>query len=424
MKEAKQNASGTFLRQSVHEMKKIQQGNYTLQKHTRKSYLEEKAEQYFSMYLDNKLQVADKDTEAFASYIDCFAVNDKEKLWAKLQVETGFDLRAKMQESENRMWWKKLWHRDDLAYLNTEKLVRKINRFEHMQQAMEVHGFHGVALNNRLDDMGAEALRYIEAYNQGSYQPKAADVPAFMSYVKATGQFYENSPAEQALQKLAGEKGKTVPMRQPSKRRFSLKRMAVAAMLAVGAWLGFGSDVGQHEKAQDMPQQPTSSFVKLPTASKYAMPKPTDYSLSAFIKQAPVQEFTPKVIVNSAEQQELIPFYTKRLSDFTSAKRAQKQIADMALQVQKGAIDLPQDVSVQKYLYAQEVYRRYGFKKIAAEMGEMLKSSQKLSAEKQAKLFDYARQAGKKGGGVQQMAQKVHYDNLWQLKKSRGHIIG
>ena len=56
MNEAKQNASGTFLRQSVHEMKKIQQGNYTLQKHNRKFYLEGKAEQYFSMYLDDKLQ--------------------------------------------------------------------------------------------------------------------------------------------------------------------------------------------------------------------------------------------------------------------------------------------------------------------------------------------------------------------------------
>ena len=153
------------------------------------------------------------------------------------------------------------------------------------------------------------------------------------------------------------------------------------------------------------------------------MPKPTDYSLSAFIKQNPVQEFAPKVIVNSAEQQELIPFYTKRLTGFTSAKRAQKQITDMALQVQKGMIDLPQDVSVQKYLYAQEIYRRYGFKKIASEMGALLKSSQKLSAEQQTQLFNYARQAGKKGGGVQQMAQKVHYDNLWQLKKSRGHTL-
>lgn len=423
MKEAKQNASGTFLRQSVQEMKRIQQGNYTLQKHNRKSYLEEKAEQYFSMYLDDKLQIAGKDTEAFASYIDCFAIHDREKLWGKLQGETGFDLRAKMQKSERRMWWQKLWYKDDLPYLNTEKLVRKINRFERMQHAMNAHGFHGTALSNRIDDMAAEALRYIEAYNQGVYQPKAADIPAFVSYVKATGQFYENSPAEQALQKLAGEKGKIVPMHKPSKRRFSIKHVAMTAMLVVSAWLGFGSDAGQSEKAQDMPQQPMPSFVKLPTVSKYAMPKPTDYSLSAFIKQTPVQEAAPKVIVNSAEQQELIPFYTKRLSDFTSAKRAQKQITDMALQVQKGMIDLPQDVSVQKYLYAQEVYRRYGFKKIAAEMGTMLKSSQKLSAEQQSKLFNYARQAGKKGDGVQQMSQRMQRNNLWQVKASRGRAM-
>lgn len=423
MNEAKQNASGTFLRQSVHEMKKIQQGNYTLQKHNRKFYLEGKAEQYFSMYLDDKLQVADKDTEAFASYIDCFAIHNKEELRAKLQVETGFDLRAKMQEQKDRMWWKKLWHKDDLAYLNTEKLVRKINRFEHMQQAMQARGFHGTALSNRLDDLGAEALRYIEAYNMGSYQPKAEDVSAFTSYVKTTGQFYENSPAAIAIEKLATEKGKIVPMHQRSKRRFSIKHMAMTAVLAVSAWLGFGSDAGQHETTQDMPQRSMPSLVKLPTASKYAMPKPTDYSLSAFIKQNPVQEAAPKVIVNSAEQQELIPFYTKRLTGFTSAKRAQKQITDMALQVQKGMIDLPQDVSVQKYLYAQEIYRRYGFKKIASEMGTMLKSSQKLSSEQQSKLFNYARQAGKKGGGVQQMAQRMQRNNLWQVKASRGRAM-
>jgi hypothetical protein len=95
----------------------------------------------------------------------------------------------------------------------------------------------------------------------------------------------------------------------------------------------------------------------------------------------------------------------------------------MALQVQKGMIDLPQDVSVQKYLYAQEIYRRYGFKKIAAEMGTMLKLSQKLSAEQQTQLFNYARQAGKKGGGVQRMAQRMQRNNLWQVKASRGRAM-
>jgi hypothetical protein len=47
MTEAKQKASGVFMRQSIQEMKGIQQGNYSMHKHNRKLYLEEKAEQYF-----------------------------------------------------------------------------------------------------------------------------------------------------------------------------------------------------------------------------------------------------------------------------------------------------------------------------------------------------------------------------------------
>jgi len=261
--------------------------------------------------------------------------------------------------------------------------------------------------------------------------------------VKATGQFYDNSPAAIAIEKLATEKGKVVPMHQSSKRRFSIKRVAVAAMLAVGAWFGFSSDAGQHEKAPDMSKS-TTNVVKIPVASRFAMPKSNDYvlnasikqapireatplladySLNAFIKQAPVQEKALKTIEVSAEQQELIPFYANRLAGFTSEKYAQNMVKEMTAQVQKGVIDMPQDVSVQKYLYAQEVYRRYGFKTIAKELGAALETSQKLSAEQQSKLFNYVRKAGKKGGGVQKMAQRMQRNNLWQVKASRGRAM-
>lgn len=89
----------------------------------------------------------------------------------------------------------------------------------------------------------------------------------------------------------------------------------------------------------------------------------------------------------------------------------------MAEKVKEGIISMPADISIQNYLYAQEVYRRYGFKKIASEFGSALKADQKISAEQQNKLFEYVRKAGKKGWGVKKMSDQVRQTNLLQWKR-------
>lgn len=452
MKEAKKKASGAFLRQSIKEMREIQQGTYSQKKHNKKLDLEEKAEHYLRMYLRDELEINTKDYESFAAYIDVFAHVDKEELFNKLQEKAGFDVRESVVKKPRQTWWQKLWHKEKHPYLNTAKLTKRIRRFERMRQTMDAHGLHGTKLSNRIHKLSQDAFSYIEAYNQGLYSPKAEDVEAFTRYIKTMGQFYKDSPAEQAVKKLEKEAANVVsmptptptstpasaskPATTPSKKRSYIKRAAIAAMLVVGAWLGFGSDSSSHDKAPVTPQ-PAPKFVKLPTAPKYAMPKPIDYSLDQFIKiqaqQTPdtktVQMVPQKVQTitaekaSSSEQQVWNNFYQKRLAGFTSKARAQEMINEMSGLIQKGIINLPQDISVQKYLYAQEVYRRYGFKTISTEMSNVLKSSQTLSAEQQGKLFEYVRKAGNKGVGVRKMAERMQRNNLWQVKQSRQRQI-
>ena len=428
MTEAKQKASGVFMRQSIQEMKGIQQGNYSMHKHNRKLYLEEKAEQYFDLYKNDNLLIEQKDGETFAAYINCFGGVDTEELFDKLQNNVDFDVRESVLKSK-RSWWQKLWHKEEYAYLNTSKLVRKINRFQHMRRVSDQRGYHGIALVNRLRQMGEEALDYIEAYNNGRYHVKQEDMAAFVSYVKALGEFYDGSPAEKALNKLMAENkatneqpAKVVHMSaQPTKKRSFWKRAAVAAVLVVGGWFGFNSDSNSKEPA-NISTKPTTDLVKLPSASKFAMPKLTDYSVAQFTP-APIQKMTTVTPVQQKQEtkssvpQDLIKFHTKRLSGWISADKAQKRIDIMAEKVKEGIISMPADISIQNYLYAQEVYRRYGFKKIASEFGSALKADQKISAEQQNKLFEYVRKAGKKGWGVKKMSDQVRQTNLLQWKR-------
>ncbi len=444
MKEAKKKASGAFLRQSIKEMNNIQQGLYTQDKHNKKLDLEEKADHYFSLYLRDELEIDPKDYETFAVYIDKFADVDKEALFNKLQAKVSFNVRESVVKKPQQSWWQKLWHKKKYPYLNTAKLTKRTRRFEKMRQMMDARGFHGAKLSNQLHAMSQDAFTYIEAYNQGLYTPKAEDVPAFTSYIKTMGQFYKGSPAEQAVQKLETETAKVVsmpaptstPTPKPAKKRSYIKRVAVAAMLIVGSWLGFGSDSSSNDKTPSTPQ-PAPKFVKLPTVSKFAMPTQMDYSLDQFIKLQAQQTQDIKTVqmasqknqtvtvekTISSEQRAWNNFYQKRLAGFTSEARAQAMIDGMQELTRQGIINLPQDISVQKYLYAQEVYRRYGFKTISTEMSNMLKSPKTLSAEQQGKLFEYVRKAGNKGVGVRKMAERMQRNNLWQVKQSRQHQI-
>ena len=427
MEQQKQKVSGMFLRQSVREAQQLRYGAYSLNKHNRISYLCEKAEQNFDLYKADLLTVEDKNKEAFASYIEQFGGYQREELLDKLQKESAFDVREYLQ-NRPQSWWQKLWHKEPLKYLSSATMEKKIHQFQKLQMMLSKHGFHATSQINKIEQLGKEAGTYIEAYNEGAYCPKADDLPVFADYVKTMGIFYAESPAERALDKVNKEinantlKRKTLqivhvkPKRSWSQR---LKYAAIGIVAVVGSVFGLKSGTGAESKT--LSAQPQAKTVRTPQAPKFAMPKTIDYAWGQF-KSTPIQAQNIDSVKNAetiAHQKEWDNFYNNRLVKFTSNKKATALSEQMAAQLNAGIAQLPQDISPTHYLYAQQIYKKYGFKKIADELGEVLISKQALSKAQQDKLYQLVRQAGPKGVGVQKMAQKYHYDNLQQLRKSR-----
>ena len=84
---------------------------------------------------------------------------------------------------------------------------------------------------------------------------------------------------------------------------------------------------------------------------------------------------------------------------------------------------MPQNISPSRFLYAKTIYQKYGFKDIAGEFSQALTADKKLSAEAQAKLYDYVNKAGAKGLGVRDMAYKKQYGKQTKQQKNLAQVM-
>lgn len=177
-----------------------------------------------------------------------------------------------------------------------------------------------------------------------------------------------------------------------------LKYIILAVMVAMGGIFGLKNDSNAMENRQS--QKSSININKLPNFQRFSMPKPTDYTLSTFIKKAQLEVKKDTVI---QESKAYTNFYNHRLAQFIGTEKRDKMLADMEKQIKDGKITLPADISASHYLYATEIYRRYGYFSIEKTLNDVLKSSKTIPPKVQNSLFRYVRLAGKKGVGVQQM---------------------
>jgi hypothetical protein len=423
--ESKYEVSGTFLRQSINEMKKIHTGAYSEIKHGKKSFLEEKAEQYFDLFLQDKLDVKSDDMKTFSQYIDTLSVGTKkEELLDKLQAKADFDVRGFLYE-DSKSWWQKLLNEEKYS-MSSEEMNKKIKKFVQAKQRLEDSGYYSSSATRTVDKLSFEAEEYINAYNKGFFSPKAEDAETFGSYIKTMGNFYEGSPAATAIENLKENKG-VLPPEPKSKKfsfKFNLKKIkyalggaALTAVMSIGAWFGLGGN----NKKQDAPKgkQPVVNIITKLSMPKMGMPEAFDYSLDKFIAKKNVNT-APTVEVSASAGDD---FYEVRLNRFTTKSKKEAMQKALAAQMEKGIISLPQNVSPSRFLYTKLVYQKYGFKDIANEFNQALKADKTLSAETQAKLYDYVNKAGAKGVGVRNMAYKQHYGQQNKAQKNLAQVM-
>lgn len=419
--------SGAFLRSSIKSIKRIRRGDYSPEKHNKRLHLEDKAGMYFALYAQDLLKVENKDKEIFAEYIDVFAqTEEREKLLDKLQKESSFDVR-KYLETSSLSFWQRIFPKK--KSMSSFSMKRKISKFARLYKKLNKDGFHNTSDVNLFQKLGEEAEDYITAYNNGNFVPK--DKELFESYVKTLGNFYENSPAVDALDKLRKERTESKKEKAPYKPKttkiFSIngKGLKYAAAVAFGfaiSWFGLKSDSSAKyqskadykvaKKADKPVVRDTSKTADTGVWNSYA--KKHENTLKHNTQHKASEELNL-----DRHQKDMKDFYAKRVAQFTSKAKAKKMMADFAEKVDSGIVSLPNDISMNRFLYAGQIYREYGFKSIAKEFADAVNSDKPLSKQTQEKLFKYVRDAGDKGVGVQKMSQQK-VKNLKQLRDIRG----
>lgn len=422
--ENKHEISGTFLRQSINEMKKFHTGPYSKSKHGKKSFLEEKADQYFDLFLQDKLNIKPDDIKTFSQYVDIYTIGSrKEDLLNKIQSSADFNVREFLYEN-SKTWWQKLLNKEKYSMTGKE-MDKRVKKYTEAKKKLDDSGYYSGKSARLLDSLCDEAEEYIDAYNKGHYMPKQEDVESFSNYIKTIGNFYQDSPATIAVKNLKENKG----IAQESKPRkffsfkFNLKKIkyalggaALTAVMGIGAWFGFGGN-----KKQEAPKgkQPIVSIITKLTTPKMAMPKAFDYSLDKFIAKDNTNTMQTMQISASAGEK----FYESRLNRFLLKSKRDALKANLSEQIQKGIISLPQSISPNRFLYAKIIYQKYGLKEIAGEFDLALKSDKSLSADSQAKLYGYVDKAGAKGLGARDMAYKQHYGKQNKTQKNLVQVI-
>ena len=275
-----------------------------------------------------------------------------------------------------------------------------------------------------MEHLQTTANKYFDRFRNDELNIKETDTPSFAEYIDTFG-FEQKDELLSLLQTQVSydlyeylsqpkedkwwtrlwntskeEKTTEKPKSSPTwwqRTKDSLKYAIPTALVVIGGIFGLKKDsnlIMQNEKSK-----PTKS-IGLPNFQRFSMPKPTDYTLDAFIKKA-----QPEVKKDTIAQEpkSLTNFYSYRLSQFMGAKKRDDMLKNMQKQIDSGKITLPADISPAHYLYAAEIYRIHGYITIAKTLNNVQKSPKAISPTVQSSLFRYVRLAGKKGEGVQQM---------------------
>ena len=289
--------------------------------------------------------------------------------------------------------------------------IRKFNYIT--QNHLEAHKYV------QMEHLQNVADRYFEHFQRGELDIKATETQTFADYIDTFGLEQKDELLDKlqaqvfydVREYLAQQKDNSSSLRlwnRPKSEKFSfminmwqkvknkVKYIIPTTMIVLGGVLGLKSDSSAAVQTE-MPKENTKG---LPNFQRYGMPKPIDYTLDAYIKQASIQAQKDTTV---SENGASTNFYRYRLAQFLGKKKSSKMLENMAHQVESGKIILPNDISPAHYLYAAEIYRRYGYVSIAKTMNDVLKSKKEVLPEVQSSLFRYVRLAGNKGVGVQKM---------------------
>ena len=275
-----------------------------------------------------------------------------------------------------------------------------------------------------MEHLQTTADEYFDRFRNNGLNIKDTDTPSFAEYIDTFGleqkdellsllqqqvsyDLYEylSQPKEDKWwTRLWNTPKEEKPTEKPKPRnnwwqrtKDCLKYAIPTALVVIGGIFGLKKD--SNLMVQNEKSTPAKS-IGLPDFQRFPMPKPTDYTLDAFIKKA-----QPEVKKDTITQEpkSLTNFYNYRLSQFIGAKKRDDMLKNMQKQIDSGKITLPADISPAHYLYAAEIYRIHGYITIAKTLNDVQKSPKAISPTVQSSLFRYVRLTGKKGEGVQQM---------------------
>ena len=303
------------------------------------------------------------------------------------------------------------WNKLKVSGVFLRDCIRKFNYIT--QNNLEMYK------NVQLEHLQSVADEYFEHFQRDELDIQATETQTFADYIDTFGLEQKDKLLDKLQEQvfydvreyLAQPKDNRSSLRlwnRPKSEKFSfvtnmwqkvknkVKYIIPTTMIVLGGVFGVKSDSNVSAQTE-MPKENTKGLLNF---QRYGMSKPIDYTLDAYIKQSsPQVQKDTTVSENGASTN----FYRYRLAQFLGKKKSSKMLENMTYQVKAGKISLPNDISPAHYLYAAEIYRRYGYVSIAKTMNDVLKSKKEILPEVQSSLFRYVRLAGNKGVGVQKM---------------------
>lgn len=277
-----------------------------------------------------------------------------------------------------------------------------------IRQFQQVSERHQLAQKQlQVEHLQKTANKYFNLFNEDKLVIAWGDVETFAQYINTFGWDEKEALLEKLQQKTHQDVHKYL-----NKPEISLWKERL---------LGYKHEAGQF--VAKWKHKIKNVFLgALVVVGGISLLKGGDKASSVLIKNKPHMTMHQKTNVNQFEtvnqpivvsfQQNTTPhepkaltnFYNYRLKQFFGTKKRDSMLKKMEQQVENKRIVLPNDISAAHYLYAAEIYQRYNFKSIAAEMMKVQNMTDVLPDSVQQKLFGYVRQAGVKGVGVQQMS--------------------
>ena len=438
-----QSLSGVALRKDISDYKVIKAQNSAQKKHYRMEQIEKHANIYFNLYESKQLSLHEGDMEIFAEYIDTFGKSRKERLLDMLQTQSEFDVRKYLALSEQSKWQLFLNKQKNAEYFNAKKLNNKTKQYLSLHQETEDNLLPNFAQKRKINDLRAEANKYVKSFLRGYITIKPEDYDAFQVYIENLCQpIYHDSNAEIALLQLEELQknapsiaeareikpsifarikknivGKSAALKSAwnnlkdkfnsikkqtlqlkpdyATNRSFIKTLAISGALFIGSLFLFKSASSSQDEKSSVPQNEIK-------AKETSENQKKTYDLSKQIVEKDVVKPNKSVNVKSHLQQKYDEFYDTKIEMLISAEQKQKLYKQIETKMKEGIFTLPEDISIKQLAYASEMHKTYGLKSV---LDNVLKSDKTLTAAEQEKLENFAQT---KSTTIRQKALQKH----------------